>query len=367
MGVALLGPVLPTLKGVFTVSDAQIGLIFTAYTAPGILLAPFVGFVSDRIGRRRVLVPLLILYGVAGASIVTAETFERLVTLRLLQGIGASSLITLAVTLIGDYYDGRQRGDVVSLNSGVIGVGAAIFPTLGGALVVVHWAAPFAFFAVAILVALVALAVLDEPTVRQSETLSTYLGQFVTVVSDRRILGMYAAAVSTYVLFYGGVLTAIPLLLDSTYGLAAPEIGLLLAMTSIASAAVATQNSRLGERTTVSTLLGAGFLAFGLSFLGIWIADSVAVIGGMLLVFGVGIGLTMPSIDRTLVGRVDGSQRASVLGLESSMIWLGQTIGPVLFPLLATDVLAASGGYVRLFLLLGSVTVGGGILVIVVK
>lgn len=365
MGVALLGPVLPTLKGVFTVSDAEVGLVLTAYTAPGILLAPFVGFVSDRVGRRRVLVPLLALYGVAGASIVTAETFEQLVVLRFLQGVGASSLITLAVTLIGDYYEGRRRGDIVSLNSGIIGVGAAIFPTLGGALVVLHWAAPFGFFGIALLVALLALLVLDEPRVERTASLSTYLRQFGGVVRDPQILGLYLAAVSTYVLFYGGVLTAIPLMLDDTYGLSAPQIGLLLAMSSVASATVATQNARLGDRVSVSTLLGGGFCAFGLAFLGIWLADSVTVIGGMLLVFGVGIGLTMPSIDRTLVGAVTGSQRASVLGLESSMIWLGQTIGPVLFPLLATDLFAATGGYVRLFFLFGSAAALGGLAVIV--
>lgn len=364
MGVALLGPVLPTLKGVFTVSDAEVGLVLTAYTAPGILLAPFVGFVSDRVGRRRVLVPLLALYGVAGASIVSAETFEQLVVLRFLQGVGASSLITLAVTLIGDYYEGRRRGDIVSLNSGIIGVGAAIFPTLGGALVVLHWAAPFGFFGIALLVALLALLVLDEPRVERTASLSTYLRQFGSVVRDPQILGLYLAAVSTYVLFYGGVLTAIPLMLDDTYGLSPPQIGLLLAVSSVVSATVATQNARLGDRASVSTLLGGGFCAFGLAFLGIWLADSVAVIGGMLLVFGVGIGLTMPSIDRTLVGNVASSQRASVLGLESSMIWLGQTIGPVLFPLLATDLFAA-GGYVRLFFLFGSAATLGGLAVIV--
>ncbi len=362
MGVALLGPVLPTLQGVFTVTDAQVGLVLTAYTAPGIVLAPFVGLVSDRVGRRRVLVPLLVLYGVAGASIVTAETFDRLLLLRFLQGVGASSLITLAVTLIGDYYDGRQRGEVVSVNSSVIGVGAAVFPALGGALVVVHWTAPFAFFGVSLVVALVALVVLDEPSVKRSTTFSAYVDRFGTVVRDRRVVGMYGAALATYVLFYGGVLTAIPLLLDDRYGLSGLQIGLLLAVTSLASATIASQNVNIGDRASVTSILGAGFLAFGLAFLGIWGTDSVPVIGAMLLVFGVGIGLTMPSIDRTLVGIVASEQRASVLGLESSMIWLGQTIGPVLFPVLATDVLAGRGGYVQLFFLFGCFSAAAGLL-----
>lgn len=364
MGVALLGPVLPTLKEVFLISDARVGLVLTAYTLPGIVLAPFVGLVADRIGRKRVLVPLLVLYGIAGAGSATAQTFDQLLVFRFLQGIGASSLITLAVTLIGDYYEGVRRDEIVSMNSSAIGIGAAIFPTLGGALVVIHWTAPFVFFGVAILVALLAVLVIDEPPSDRATALPAYLRQLGSVVRNRKVLGMYGAALVTYVLFYGGVLTAIPLVLDETYGLSAPRIGVLLAAASVASAAVASQNSRLGSRFSVSTLLGIGFLAFGLAFLGIWRTDSVLVIGGMLFLFGGGLGLMAPSIDRTLVGAVSSSQRASVMGMTSSMIWLGQTIGPVVFPFLATDVFAASGGYPRLFFLFGVITAVGGVLTV---
>lgn len=357
MGVALLGPVLPTLKGEFAVTDAQVGLVLTAYTAPGIVIAPFVGLLSDRVGRRRVLVPLLVLYGVAGAGIVLVQSFEQLLVLRFCQGIGASSLITLAVTLIGDYYEGRQRGEIVSVNSSAIGIGAAIFPGLGGVLVVLHWSAPFAFFGVAIPIGLVALFVLDEPSVDRSTSLSAYVDQLLAVVRNRRVLGMYAAALSTYVLFYGGVLTAIPLLLDESYGLTPPEIGVLLALTSVASASVASQNVKLSDRASVEVILGAAFLVFGVAFVGIWKTSSVYAIGAMLLLFGVGVGLTMPSIDRTLVTAVPGAQRASVMGLLSTMIWGGQTIGPVVFPLLATAEGSLFEGYPQLFLAFGILSI----------
>lgn len=362
MGVALLGPVLPTLKGTFEVSDAQVGLVLTAYTTPGIVIAPFVGLVSDRIGRRRVLVPLLFLYGVAGGGIVLVESFEQLLVLRFLQGIGASSLIALAVTLLGDYYTGRRRGKVVSLNSSVIGIGAAIFPGLGGLLVILHWAAPFAFFGVAVLVAVLALAVLDEPDVDRELSLSAYVARFETAVRSRRVLGMYGAALATYVMFYGGVLTAMPLLLDGTYGLSAPVIGLLLASTSVASATLASQNVRLSDRASIETVLGTAFLTFGIAFVGIWWTDSVYVIGAMLLLFGVGVGLTMPSIDRTIVSTVPGAQRASVMGLLSTMIWLGQTIGPVVFPLLATDPRSPFEGYPVLYLTFGLAAICIGVI-----
>jgi MFS family permease len=361
MGVSLLGPVLPTLQSVFAVSDAQVGLVLTAYTIPGIFLAPFVGYIADRIGRRRVLIPLLCLFGLAGASIVVAGTFGQILVLRFVQGLGASSLIALSITLIGDYYDGRRRDEVVGANTSVIGIGSAIFPTLGGVLVVLHWTAPFAFFGLALVVALVAVVVIDEPTGEANRTRTSYRDQLAAILRNRRVLGLYGADLGLFVLFYGGVLTAMPLVLERSYELPAPQIGLWLAITSVASAVVAWGNARLVASVSISTLVGISFLVFGVAFLGIWQTRSVAIVGLMLLLFGVGIGVALPSIDRTLVKTVPTSQRASVVGHQTSMVWLGQTIGPVLFALLATEML---GGYLPAFFLLGVLSAVGGLLVI---
>lgn len=56
MGVSLISPLLPTLRPVFGISDAEVGLFITAYSLPGIFITPFMGYVADRIGRKWVLV-----------------------------------------------------------------------------------------------------------------------------------------------------------------------------------------------------------------------------------------------------------------------------------------------------------------------
>jgi MFS family permease len=132
MGVSLITPVLPDLRAVFTITDAQVGLVITAYTLPGVFLTPFIGLVADRVGRRRVIIPLLFLFGVAGAAISFAGSFTEVLVLRFVQGIGASALVTLAVTLIGDFYDGAQRDAVMGFNGSMLGTGAALYPLIGG-------------------------------------------------------------------------------------------------------------------------------------------------------------------------------------------------------------------------------------------
>lgn len=364
MGVSLISPVLPELRGVFGVSDSQVGLVITMYTLPGIVITPFVGLVADRVGRRRVVIPLLLIFGVAGAGIVFATTFLHVLFLRLVQGIGASALVTLSVTLIGDYYEGNQRDATIGINGSVIGAGAAVYPLIGGALAVIRWSAPFGFFGVAVLVGLVAVFVLEEPATNREISVNEYLVRMKKAVMLPEAVGIYLSVFFAFFLFYGAVLTALPLVLSDEYGLPANQIGLLLSMVSVASASVSSQYGRVSQWLPATQLIALGFVCYGIGLVGVWVAPSPVAIGGALLGFGVGFGLVMPSLDTTLVGLVSGQLRAGMMGVRTSMLRLGQTVGPIAFTLTAESLFERSVvGYRWLVLITGSVAVVCGVIV----
>lgn len=331
MGVSLVSPVLPDLRPVFGVSDAAIGLVITAYTLPGVVVTPFVGLVADRFGRRRVVIPLLFLFAAAGTGVAFARTFTEVLALRLLQGVGASALITLAVTLIGDVYDGRRRDAVMGLNGSTIGTGAAFYPLLGGALAGIRWNAPFLFFGVAALVGLFAVVALTEPDASRSTDVRTYLTRLRAVAALPRALAIFVALFAAFFIFYGAVLTVLPLLLSDAFGLGAGRIGAILSAVALASAAVSSQYGRLSDRRSPSELVALGFVAYGLGLLAVRLSPSPLAVGASLLVFGVGFGVVMPSIDTAVVTLVDDDLRAGVMGLRTSVLRLGQTLGPVGF------------------------------------
>lgn len=360
MGISLISPVLPDLRATFGVSDAQVGLVITAYTLPGIFLTPFVGLVADRLGRRRVIVPLLLLFGVAGAGVSLADTFLQVVALRFLQGVGGSALIALAVTLIGDFYDGGHQDRIIGLNASTIGVGAAFYPLVGGGLASIRWNAPFLFFGVAVLVGLYAAAVLEEPEFDQSTDVRTYLAGLREVMLLPRALAVFAVLVLVLFVFYGGVLTALPLLLADQFGLPAGRIGLLLAISSVATAIVSSQYGRIAAWRETSTLVALGFSAFGASFLGLWLAPSPIYVAAVMPGFGTGIGLMMPTIDKVLIGVGPRRFRAGVFGIRTSMLRVGQTLGPVGFTWFAESAFATPAQGYRVLLR----AVGGGLLLI---
>ena len=365
MGVSLISPVLPDLRPVFGVTDAQVGLVITAYTLPGVVVTPFVGLAADRLGRRRVVVPLLVLFAVAGAGVAVARTFAEVIALRFLQGVGASALITLAVTLIGDVYDGPRRDAVIGVNGSTIGTGAAFYPLLGGALAGIRWSAPFLFFGVGAVVAVAAVVALDEPDAERSTDVRTYLTRLRAVATLPQALGVFVALFAAFLIFYGAVLTALPLLLRDAYGLGAGRIGATLSAVAVASAVVSSQYGRLSDRLTAPRLVAVGFVAYGLGLFGVRLAPSPLAVAAALLVFGVGFGVAMPAIDTTVVTLVDDDLRAGVMGLRTSVLRLGQTVGPVAFTATADVAFQNTvAGYRLLLVVAGAVAVvaGGGYL-----
>ena len=108
MGVASITPAFPTIIDYFDLSTTDIGLLITVFTVPGVILTPLMGILADRLGRKSILVPSLILFGAAGVLCAFAQNYHQLLLLRVFQGIGATSLGSINITLVGDLYTGQR-------------------------------------------------------------------------------------------------------------------------------------------------------------------------------------------------------------------------------------------------------------------
>ncbi|MGD2123664.1 MAG: MFS transporter, partial [Gemmatimonadota bacterium] len=129
LGVSSIAPVFPTVARELDVAPEAVGLLITVFTMPGIILTPIFGILADRFGRKKILVPALLLFSLAGSSCSLARDFELLLLLRFLQGVGAASLGSLNATLIGDLFSGRRRTEAMGYNASILSVGTAIYPS----------------------------------------------------------------------------------------------------------------------------------------------------------------------------------------------------------------------------------------------
>ncbi len=357
LGIALISPGLSVIQAEFSLTDAETSLILSSYFVTGIVLSPFIGALEDRVGRRAVLIPSLLLFSLTGAAIAYAPSYEVALALRIVQGTGAAGIFISTVTLIGDVFDGVQRTAVLGANTAVLSTGAAIFPIVGGLLAATSWNAPFLVYLLGIPVALLAYVALDEPSVEHHpRSLGSFREVFVAL-SLRESLLLYGSAFMIEILLFGAVFTAIPFQLSAEFDVRPVQIGLTVTAALIASAVAASQAGTLAKYISDEAIIISGFACAGAGLLFAWQAGSPALVGVASAVFGAGWGLVLPSIDDEVSEFVPVEFRAEALSLRNSTTFLGRTLAPILF-----TALAPFWGYRLLLLVAGVVGFASGLL-----
>ena len=241
LGTSSVSPAFPEVQEVFGVSRGQVALLITVFTLPGVLLTPLMGVLSDRFGRRKILVPSLLLFGLAGGTCVLARDFELLLALRVLQGVGAASLGAMNVTLVGDLYGGRTLTAAMGYNSSVLSVGTAIYPAIGGALATFGWYYPFALPLAAVPVAFLVLFYLNNPEPRNEQTVKEEVGDVWEHVKSWRIAGLFASTLVTFVVLFGPLVYYLPIFMYASFGSSPLLTGTVVASASLTSALGSTQ------------------------------------------------------------------------------------------------------------------------------
>lgn len=337
MGVSLISPALPAVQEAWGISEAQASLLLSAFTLPGVILTIPIGLLADRIGRKRILVPSLIVFGLSGSAVVLLRhQFAAILALRAIQGAASSAIATLTVTLIGDLFAGEKRRTLIGMNAAILAVGAAGYPLLGGALATLSWTAPFLCFLLGVVVAPFGLAFLEEPP-RGNANADGTIWEFITgPTSMRPFASLYTAIFGIFVLLYGAQLTVVPFILANAYGLSSGGIGLLLGLPAVAMGTTAMQGDRLLRWLSSFQSIALGFASYGVGLVLLAVTDSLVVAAVALLLFGLGQGLAEPITDTALNELAPDEFRGSIMSVRTSVLRVGTTIGPPLCVGLAT-------------------------------
>lgn len=329
LGVPLLSPALPSLARAFAVSGARASLFVSAYFLTGIVLAPVIGGIVSRTGRRSVLVASLAGFALVGVAVPAAPSFDVALALRALQGTAAAGVLVATVTFIGSTFEGRRRNAVLGANAAALAAGAAVYPVLGGALLGVSWRAPFLAFLLALPAAAFAWFVFpDDPgETGPRPRLQTALSGLPATDA----VALYGATFVGEFLLVGAVFTLLPFLLVADYALAPVFVGGVITATLTVTAVAAASNGRLSTVASNAALLVAGFASIAAGLFGAWVARSAAPVATSVTLVGLGTGLNYPSIDAELSTRVEPAARSSVLSARVSWTFLGRTLGPAAF------------------------------------
>jgi len=327
--VSGVSPAFPQMLEVFGISRAQVGWVVTAYSLPGIASAPVIGVLADRWGYKRVLVPTILAFSVAGTSCAFARDFEVLLGLRAIQGMAAAPLVGLSITIIGTLYDGPTRNQLIGYNSTALSVGTAVYPLLGGALAAVAWYWPFAMPLLALPVGLAVAIGMDEPDGGGTVDWAAYRAAARAALGDRRIVGLLLLNAGFFTLLFGVVFTYVPELLSTRFAAPSTAGGLVLASLSVGSGLAATQLGRVTLWLSLPRLLAVSFVGLaGALVLMPW-APSALAVGGCGFLFGVAQGFNQPAQHSHLSAVAPEASRGVVLSLNGTVLRVGQAGGPL--------------------------------------
>ena len=346
-------PSLPAIATGLGASTGQAQMTLSAFLLGFAAGQFFYGPVSDRIGRKPVLLFGLGLFTIASLICALAPNIETLIGARFLQALGASGPIVLGRAIVRDFYEGARAGRELSRMGTIMGVVPALAPILGGLIAQFsHWRMTFAVMILcgAGLAATVLLR-LPESIRRRSEAPVSFLS---ILRGFRVLLGHpgYRTYVGLSMLTYGGLFAFISgssFVLQGIYGLDELTYGFSFAFVVVGFIAGTALAQRLvGPRGLDGTIgLGVASLAAGgaLMLVLVWsgIPSSFAITAPM-AVYGLGVGLTMPqSMASALMPFPDRAGAASsLLGICQMTfaavlgILLGQNLGPSALPLPAT-------------------------------
>jgi MFS family permease len=333
LGAAVVSPLLDTLTGTFATTEATVGLLMAVFTAPAVVLVPVAGMLSDRLGRKPVLVAGLLCFGVGGTAVSLTTDIRVALALRFLQGVGYCGIAPVLIASVGDLYAGDREATAQGLRFTTVGVSMTAFPLLAGVLVALSWRYPFYLFALAFPAAVAVVLVFEEPTDADHGDTGGGAADLLGVLRTGSVLAtVVGRTVPSFVWFafltYNSIVVV--RLLDGSPGIA----GALVALASLTASLGATQVGRLTAafETRTAPLAGAGVVS-GLGLAGLAVAPdlgpSLAVAAASVLVLGSGFGVAITLYRSELSRLGPEATRGGLVSVGESVGRLGSTVAPV--------------------------------------
>lgn len=324
-------PILPELGGALRTTPFLINLSISIFTLVLAFMQIIYGPLVDRSGRKRTLLAGLAIYIVASLGCFLADCIETLLAFRALQAVGIAAGAVVAVTVIGDRFEGAARGRAMGSFQMMVALGPVVGPVVGG-FVGEHLDFHYVFMLLALVgaAALLSNAIWLRETRPAGEPRAFHPAQYLEVLGNRQGLAIMLLSFVQYYAFYN-YLVFMPRVLDAVYGLSASEKGLVFLPLSVAVVIGSYVGGRLlghwrpRPMLLVTALLNALSL---LLFLAVAPLSLVALVVAV-TAFGLFLGLSLP-VQTSLLMDLYQHNRATAVGSYNFFRFMGMATGPVL-------------------------------------
>ncbi|MED1802532.1 MFS transporter [Brevibacillus porteri] len=341
LGNSMLIPVLPTMKTEMKLTALQTSLLITAFSIAAGMVIPFAGYLSDRFGRKIVIIISLALYGLGGlvaglAALWLDQPYMAIMGGRVLQGIGAAGTAPIAMALVGDLFDGASESRALGLLETSNGMGKVLSPIFGSLLALISWYMVFLAFPIICGVVLLMFLFLTKEKKQDKKPLPVkqYMHSIAQVFKQHGkwlVPAFFVGSICLFTLF--GVLFYLSDLLEEKYKIDGVIKGFFLAIPllvmSIAAYVTGIIIKKKLKLMRLFVIIGMFLLAT--SYILASFVKGAYVLIGILVIGSMGTGMILPCLNSMIVGAVQKTERGMITSLYSGVRFIGVAIGPPIF------------------------------------
>lgn len=328
MAIVALMPVIPVLIQHFHDIPNIMTLAPLIVAAPGIcvaFLSPYAGYLTDKLGRRKLLLIFTLFYGFGGILPFFIEDFTILMIGRLLLGIGEAFILTVANTLLGDYFEESERTKWLMWQSIAGAVSGFMLLSVSGYLSSLGWNYPFLVYSIAFIVTISTYFFIFEPKrIVQKPSVSNKLVVKVPkkIMIRITLMTMVAAILyNVYIIHFSMALNVMGIFDQQKIGfysalatLAVPIGAYLFKYFSVRSPQF--------QFSLLFTLIGIGLIGIGLS-------QKIEITIFFAWMQQLGVGMAIPILIAWALNEVPLEFRGRGMGFWTCGFFLGQFISPL--------------------------------------
>ena len=332
LGFPIIAPALPSVRDAFNISTSDIGLVMAAYSAPGIIFIPVMGILADRYGKKKVLLPSMLLFAVGGTACAVANNTETLLLFRFLQGIGACALATINVSWAADLFEDDERIKIMGYIGATQNIGSGILPIIGGVLASIAWFYPFLISLMVLPLGMYLLIFMEKES-QEKIAKSANTKNFITYawqrLNDKIVIEIVFMTGAFIFIGFGALITYLPIFLKDTFNTPETIIGIIVGSRAVMGVITATRLSIITKYFSYRIIIFVSFLTLAVGMLIIPYSNNQWVIILTTMCYGGAFGLLRPSLQYLLLEHAPTNLRSTFASASNFGLRLSQTLSPI--------------------------------------
>lgn len=336
MCTGVVSPALPIIKKSFDHLENAAILVKMMVVVPNLFIAifsPIFGYVAVKFGKVRLLLVVLVIYACAGTTGAYLQSIHKIIFFRAILGISIAGIMTVATTLIADYFDSFERSSLVGMQTTVMSIGSTIFAMLSGVLADVNWHNIFYLYGMSLLILPFVKLFLVEPSNNHDCENGAHKTDKKIIQNNFVIFLVCMINLVTMTAFYM-IPLQLPFLLYNdpyfvSFGINAKKVAFAISCQVIVAAMCSLRYRRLKKSRDFAVMCALGFGFMAMSYILVSHAHHYFVVIAAMLLCGVGMGLMMPNSTLWIISITEPKKRPLFLGLFTTSTFAGKFLSPI--------------------------------------